>query len=226
MKQLSVILALILLGSGCGPRHNKDKKRGVYAAPRNAQEAAWRWPGDKIEARSSEGVVQMRLRVRGTRIRAYGDKMALVGDVRRDGDAYVLRDPSGEPIYRVEPPDPNLVDAPWTLCRISASGCDGAPERLWGGATVRIDQGEDTVSLARAEGNGALVERAGGGFRIERTGSDRFEVSAAGGDAGTIVGAASPFVAAPMVSEELAPLVRAGFAVVIEDHHGSWSLSP
>jgi hypothetical protein len=232
---LALVLALAAgLSLGCGPRHNKEKKRGVYAGPKNAQEAAWQWPGEKIEARDADGVVAMRLRVRGTRIRVFGHKMVSVGDVRRDGDGYMLSDTGGVPTHRIAPPATEAADRAWTVCAMAAPtpagdpepACTATPFRLLGGATVQILDGDRVVSLARPDGNGAIVEAKGTSYQLQKTGRERYSVTASTGSPGTITGAQSAFVAGPLVAEEIPPLLRAGFTVLVEDHHGKWSLKP
>ncbi len=232
----AVVIAVVMaLAVGCGPRHNKEKKRGIYAAPKNAQAAAWRWPGEKIEARDAGGVVAMRLRVRGSRIRAFGHKMVSLGDVRRAGDDYLLSDADGNRAFRVsrDGGDEAAADT-WNVCTIARQApagepsppCEPTPSRLVGGDTVQILHAGEVVAQARSEGNGAMVERKDDSFRLERRAADRFDVTDAGGGAGTIAGAQSAFVAAAIMADEVPPLVRAGFVVIVEDHHGKWSLSP
>lgn len=221
---LLVLAILTVALVGCGPRHNKDKKKTVYGPPKNAQDAAWRWPGDKIEARDDQGTVAMRLRTRGARIRVFGHKMRPLGDIRRDGDGYLLSNAEGKASHRIQPPAAES-DA-WTVCAFEGDDCKATGAQITGGHTVRLMRADASLALARPDGNGAFIERGGGGYRLTRQGKARFNVSSPKGTAGTVTGAQSPFTLAAIVAEELDPLVRAGLVVLIEDHHGKWSRKP
>ena len=80
-------------------RHQGESKRGVYAAPKNAKEAAFRWRGRKLDFVDAEGQTQMRLRWRKLNARVFGPKLHSMGFVREVSGSLLVSGRDGAPQY-------------------------------------------------------------------------------------------------------------------------------
>lgn len=78
---LLVALAALVLLSGCR-RQRQDGRRGVYSPPRNTLEAAYAWPGKRLDFVDQHGQRLMRLRARKAITKVMDQKLKPLGNVR------------------------------------------------------------------------------------------------------------------------------------------------
>jgi hypothetical protein len=221
-----ISLALVIGLVACGPRRGQEEKRSTYGPPKNSQEAALRWPGEKIEIRSARGEVQLRLRRRASRVRVFGERVVPVGSVRARGDGYVVTSDDGTRRYRVEPTGTAGAEDRWTVCESAGEG-EPCAEVAWlvAGESLQL-RGKGGASTARISPAGVSLVSGDKRYLVERSGPRRFLVKEGSDDRAYLTGAESPLSAAPLMTLDLSPLVRAALVLVIEDHHGNWSLKP
>ena len=228
----AIALGVMLLLVACGPRPNKEERRSTYGPPKNAQEASVRWPGEKIELRNTDGSVQLRLRRRTRRTRVFGPRVVPLGDVRRQDKGYIITEAGGTSQMRVEP-DESKVDGEgaqqrWRVCPGAdpAQECRDVIATMVPGATLEILRAGKAQATASSTEAGVRVSSAGSTFSVTPEGSGRFAILQDANKSYSVSGVGTPLTVTPALAGELSPLVQAALMVVIEDHHGTWSLNP